>query len=224
MAVLEYVNTFWQLCLGEKQTNAILAILKVNIGKTSQKMDEKYLYACVWTPNDDYVRVRTYKAYRACHLLDFEPDVSYFDRNRETLTYKLDGKNRQLTPELNVTYQGETFYLHCYKNGTVTQPMIDTLKEHYPIHFLGEGITLQEPLNHNVSLIRSRHHGKWKPANGSHLDVPDCPITARQLSQERNWTIGKANSFLVECVAYRLLTFDLYESFSENTVFSRLEK
>lgn len=195
-----------------------------NIGQTNQKMDEKYCYACVWTPHDDYVRVRTYRAFRACHLLDFEPDVTHFDRNRETLTYQLDGKNRLLTPELIVTYLGRTFYLHCFKTGTVTQSMIHVLKEHYPIHFWGEEITLQEPLNHNVSLIRSRHHGKWQPDDGSHLDVPDSPITARQLSLERNCTIGKANSFLVECVAYRLLTFDLYESFTQDTVFTRSEK
>lgn len=126
-------------------------------------MDEKYLYACVWTPRDDYVRVRTYKTFSACHLLDFEPGVTHFDRNQKTLTYKLDDKNRQLTPELFVTYLGKTFYLHCYKKGAVTQAMIDTLKEHYPIHFWDDSITFQEPLIHNVSMIRSRHHGKLQP-------------------------------------------------------------
>lgn len=49
-------------------------------------------------------------------------------------------------------------------------------------------------------------------------------MTARQLSEERNWNIVKANSFLLECVAYRLLTFDLRKSFTQDTGFSRLEK
>lgn len=188
-------------------------------------MGDKYYYACVWTPNEDYVCVRTYRAFNACHLLDFEPDVTYFERNRKSLSYKVDGKPRQLTPELVVTYQGDTFYLHCFKEGTISQAVMDTLKEHYPIKFWGEDITLQEPLNRNVSLIRSRHHGKWQPEDGSHLDVPDSPITAQELAHERNWNLGKANSFLMECVAYRLLRFDLYETYSPvETVFSRVEK
>lgn len=187
-------------------------------------MDSKYLYSSVWTPIDHHVGVRTYRAFNACHILDFDTDVTHFDRNRETLTYHLDDKKCELTPELIVTYKGETFYLHCFKQGTVTKLMADALKQHYSIHFWGENITLREPLNQNIKLIRSRHLGRFSPDHEKSLIVPEKPITAQQLSKKRCCTIGEANGYLLDCAAYRLLTFDISKTYTADTVFTRPEK
>ncbi|HHC6921439.1 TPA: hypothetical protein ACN33X_001600 [Vibrio parahaemolyticus] len=186
----------------------------------------RYKYATVWTEHEGYLEVSTYRAFCACKLLDFNKNVSHFSRNHKTLTYLMNGKKRQLTPDFNVHYKQEDFYLLCYKDSTLTKEQIECLHQQYPIHFWSDSFLLENPMVKNIDLMQRYHKGSFFPNVGQSLVVPtllDRPLTAKGLCEQLNYSIGEANVQLMKLAAYGKLTFDIRQPYTENTVFHIVE-
>jgi hypothetical protein len=187
---------------------------------------DRYKYGTIWTDHIDYLSVTTYRAFCACKILDFEKNVSYFSRNEKTLTYILNGKKRQVTPDFNVRYKKKDFYLHCYKDSSFTKEQIKSLHQQHSIYLWPDSFLLDNPMVKNIDLMRRYHKGKIFPDFGHTLIVPtllDRPITAKGLCEQLNCSIGEANKQLIQLAAYGKLTFDIHLQYSENTVFHIVE-
>lgn len=188
---------------------------------------DRYKYATVWTDHVGYLGVSTYRAFCACRVLDFDKNVSHFSRNDKALTYILNGKKRQLTPDFNVRHKQEYFYLHCYKDSALTEEQIECLRQQHSIHFWPDSFVLENPMVKNIDLMRRYHKGSLWPDFGRTLVVPtllDRPLTANGLCEKLNYSAGEANKALIQLAAYGKLTFDISQPYSENTVFHLVEK
>lgn len=189
------------------------------------KAMDRYKYGTVWT-DQGYVGVATYRAFCACRMLDFSKNVRHFSRNHKTLTYVMNGKKRQLTPDFNVRYKQEDFYLHCYKDSALTKEQIECLGQQHSIHFWSNSFLLENPMVKNIDLMRRYHKGSLWPNFGQTLVVPAVfgrPLTAKGLCEQLNCSTGEANKQLMQLAAYRMLTFDIHVPYSENTVFHIVE-
>ncbi|EGQ9728250.1 hypothetical protein FWP31_05165 [Vibrio cholerae] len=183
---------------------------------------DRYKYATTWTEHEGYLGVSAYRAFCACRLLDFDENVSHFSRNDKTLTYVLNGKKRQLTPDFNVRYKKKDFYLHCYKNSSFTKEQIKCLHQQHSIYLWTDSFLLDNPMVKNIDLMRRYHKGSLSPDFGRTLLIPtllDRPITAKGLCEQLNYSLGEANMQLLQLAAYGKLSFDIRQPYSENTVF-----
>ncbi|MGR5287040.1 hypothetical protein ACP3V5_17120 [Vibrio maritimus] len=187
---------------------------------------DRYKYATVWTEHEGYVGTATYRAYCACRMLDFSENVSHFSRNPKTLTYVMDGKKRQLTPDFKVRYKKGVFYLHCYKDSVLTHEQIQSLREQHSIQFWSDRFILEHPTVKNIDLMRRYHHGSMFPNFQQTLIVPflaDTALTAKALCEQINCSLGEANKQLLQLAAYGKLRFDIHQPYTENTVFEMVE-
>ncbi|EQB9026058.1 hypothetical protein ACYVOU_002291 [Vibrio cholerae] len=188
---------------------------------------DKYKYATGWTEHDGYVVVSTFRACCACRLLDFDEDVSHFSRNRKTLTYVMNNKKRQLTPDFSVCYKQSHHYLHCYKDGSFTNEQIKLLTKEHSIHFWPESFLIDNPIIDNINLMRRyMHNGFRSPEFVQTLVVPTSigrTFTAKAFREHLNYSPAEANMKLLQLAGYRKLTFDIRQPYSENTVFQVVE-
>lgn len=185
---------------------------------------DKYAYGATWTKHEGFIKVRTYRAFCACRLLDFSDDVTCFSRNRETLTYILDGNRRQLTPDFKVHYKDSEFYLHTYRQ-QLTQPQILCLSQQHSIKFWKHDWIVNHPQVKNVDLLRRYHRGLMFPDFGQTLTIPDLlyvPLTAQNLCEELGYEIGEANKLLLQLSAYKKLRFDVNQPYTNNTEFHKI--
>lgn len=134
---------------------------------------DRYKYGTVWTDHEGYVGVATYRAFCACRILDFSKNVRHFSRNHKTLTYVMNGKKRQLTPDFFVRYKQEDFYLHCSKDSVLTKEQIECLRQQHSIHFWSDVLLLESPIVKNIDLMRRYHKGSLWPNFGQTFQLLD---------------------------------------------------
>lgn len=183
---------------------------------------DRYKFATVWTKHEGYLGVKTYRSYCACFLLDFNRDVTYFTRNDDVLTYQFEGKKKQLTPDFKVQLNGSEFYLHCFKNATLSKTQRSLVMQLFPIEFWEHTWLIQNHLVTNIKLMRRYHHGRLFPDYGNSLEIPtllDFPLTSQNLCDHLGFQIGEANKLLLSLSAYRKLKFDIHQPFTSKTEF-----
>lgn len=187
---------------------------------------DKYKYATAWTVHDGYLGVRTYRAFCACSVLDYNKHVTQFLRNREILTYQLEGKTKQLTPDFKVCHKGSEFYLHCYKDSALTEIQKELLSQQYPIEFWEESKLINHPMVENINLMRRYHHGSLLPNIEESLVIPslsNLPLSAQNLCDQLGYSLGEANKLLLKLSAYRKLRFDVNQPYTATTEFHLVE-